>query len=83
MFLSCLFKDGKEYASMKVCKFTSMQNKYANMQVFKQILARVCGVPVGWRSGGRLASTLVATINVIIFSFFFSLLSTFLIEKTY
>ena len=29
-------------------------------------LAQVCGVPVDWRSGGRLATTLVATINVII-----------------
>ena len=38
-------------------------------------LARACGVPVGGRSGGRLATTLVATINVIIFffSFLFSL----------
>ena len=31
------------------------------------LLARACGVPVGRRSGGRLAMTLVATINVIIF----------------
>merc|ERR1712013_330460 len=30
-------------------------------------LVRACGVPVGRRSGGRLAMTLVATINVIIF----------------
>ena len=54
------------------------------------LLARACGVPVGRRSGGRLATTLVATINVVIFSFsflfsFFSFLfsspsSTFLIE---
>ena len=35
-------------------------------QVQKQ-LARACGVPVGRRSGGRLATTLVDTINVIIF----------------
>ena len=35
------------------------------------ILARAVGVPVGQRSGGRLATTLMAiTINVIIFSFF-------------
>ena len=34
-------------------------------------LARACGVPVGRHSGGRLATTLVATINVIIFSFLF------------
>ena len=33
------------------------------------ILARVCGVQVGWRLGSRLASTLVATKNYIIFSF--------------
>ena len=45
-----------------ICKFN---NKV-------QLLARACGVPVGLRSGGRLAMTLVATINVIIFfSFFF------------
>jgi len=37
-------------------------------------LARACGVPVGRRSGGRLAMTLVATINVIIFFFLFSFL---------
>ena len=48
-------------------------------------LARACGVPVGRRSGGRLAMTLVATINVIIFFFLFFLFfsspsSTFLIE---
>ena len=38
-------------------------------------LARACGVPVGRCSGGRLAITLVATINVIIFFFFFFLFS--------
>merc|ERR1712013_219150 len=37
-------------------------------------LVRACGVPVGRRSGGRLAMTLVATINVIIFFFLFSFL---------
>ena len=37
-----------------------------------QLLAWACSVPVGRRSGGRLATTLVATINVIIFSFFYS-----------
>ena len=36
----------------------------------KPFLARVCGIPVSQHSGGRLAMTLVATINVIIFSFF-------------
>ena len=44
------------------------------------LLARACGVPVGRRSGGRLAMTLVAIINVIIFFFLFSPSSTFLIE---
>ena len=34
------------------------------------ILARACGIPVGRRSGGRLPTTLVATINVIIFHCF-------------
>ena len=45
------------------------------------ILARACGVPVGRRSGGRLAMTLVA-INYIIFFLlvFFPPSSTFLIE---
>ena len=37
------------------------------------ILARSCGIPVGRRSGGQLAMTLVATINVIIFFFLFLL----------
>ena len=47
-----------------------------------RFLARACGVPVSRRSGGRLAMTLVATINVILFFsfFFFFLSSTFLIE---
>ena len=40
------------------------------------VLARACGVPVGRRSGGRLAMTLVASINVIIF-FLFSFLFFF------
>ena len=39
----------------------------------KGLLARSCGVPVGRRSGGRLAMTLVATINVIIFFIFYFL----------
>ena len=33
-------------------------------------LARACGIPVGRRLGGRLAMTLVATINIILFHFF-------------
>ena len=42
------------------------------------LLARECGVPVGRRSDGRLAMTLVATINVIIFHFpFFPFFSSF------
>ena len=40
-------------------------------------LARAVGVPVGRCSGGRLATTLVATINDVIFSFSFFLLSVF------
>ena len=47
-------------------------------ELFSGILARACGVPVGRRSGGRLAMTEVATINVIIFSLFFSFFSLFL-----
>ena len=39
------------------------------------LLSRACCVPVGRRSGGRLATTLVATKNdIILFSFFFSFL---------
>ena len=44
------------------------------------ILARAVGVPVGRRSGGRLATTLVATKNVIIFFFFSPPSLPFLIE---
>ena len=33
------------------------------------VLSRAVGAPVGRRSGGRLATTLVATINVIIHFF--------------
>ena len=45
-----------------------------------KVLARACGVPGIRRSGGRLVMTLVATINVIIFFFFSSPSSIFLIE---
>merc|ERR1711954_369038 len=45
--------------------------------IHSHILARACGIPVGWRSGGRLAMTLMATINVIIFFFFFFFLFFF------
>ena len=47
------------------------------------VLARAVGVPVSRRSGGRLATTLVATINVIISLIFFPIFSPsrpFLIE---
>ena len=40
--------------------------------IMAKFLARACGLPVGRRSGGWLALTLVATINVIIFHFPFS-----------
>ena len=46
-------------AALFYCSFSSLQ------------LARACGVPVGRRSGCRLATTLVATKNDIIFSFLF------------
>merc|ERR1712013_262122 len=46
-------------------------------------LVRACGVPVGRRSGGRLAMTLVATINVIIFFFFFLFFLFFLFSVVY
>ena len=35
----------------------------------QKLLARACGVPVGWRSGSRLATMLVAAKNDILFSF--------------
>ena len=61
-----------------------MQNNGIHYQklLIYNVLARACGFPVGRCSGGRLATTLVATINVIIFSFLFfsSPSSTFLIE---
>ena len=44
------------------------------------ILAQAVGVPVGWCSGGQLAMLLVATINVIIFSIFFSQSRPYLME---
>ena len=37
------------------------------LALFSSILARAVGVAVGRRSGGRLATTLVATKNVFIF----------------
>ena len=42
--------------------------KFLTAKVLK--LARSVGVPVGWHSGGQLATTLVATINNIISPFF-------------
>ena len=45
------------------------------------ILTQAVCVPVGRRSGGQLAMTLVATINIIIFSFFFSFLFSFLLRR--
>ena len=41
-----------------------------SLLVTDPLLARAYGVPVGRRSGGGLAMTLVASINVIIFFFF-------------
>ena len=40
-------------------------------------LAQAVSVPVGWPSGGRLATRLVATINIIVFSPFYSSVGTF------
>ena len=53
--------------------------RYAQGSILLQELARVCGVPVCRRLGSRLATTLVATKNDIIYFFFF-LSSTFLTE---
>ena len=67
-----------------------IRNLTQQAKLWVQKLARACDVPVGRRSGGQLAMTLVAIINVIIFFSFFSFLffsfffsspsSTFLIE---
>ena len=72
---------------LTVGELSCLNGKANNLRIFccsMRKLARACGVPVGRCSGGRLAMTLVATINVIIFSFlfsfFFSPSSTFLIE---
>ena len=46
-------------------------------------LARAVGVPVSRRTGGQLATTLVATINVIIFFHFFCPSRPFLIEGVF
>ena len=43
--------------------------------IFIDKLGQAVGVPVGRRSGGRLAMTLVATINIIITIFFFPFFS--------
>ena len=48
-------------------KDNKLQRCY-NTMLLKQ-LARACGVPVGWRSGSRLATMLVAAKNNILFSF--------------
>ena len=48
--------------------------------VLKRVLARVCGVIVGRRLGGRLSTMIVATINDILF-FLFSFLSLYIFLK--
>ena len=56
------------------------QNQHLSLTSLSFILAQVVGTPVGRHSGGQLAMTLVAVKNDIIFSLFFSLSSTFLID---
>ena len=51
--------------------YNQIQFVAQNLPTIDTKLARACGVPVGRRSDGRLATTLVATINVIIFFPFF------------
>ena len=52
-----------------LCRFFH-HTHLATMVIGCVILAQACGVPVGRRSGGRLVTTLVSTINVIISLFF-------------
>ena len=59
--LNTLMADG-------VLERINLLNTYCSKQL---LLARACSIPVGRLSGGRLATTLVATKNDIVFSFFF------------
>ena len=53
-----------QYADLSTTFYTSKHMKLIK-DLFLQ-LARAVGVPVGWCSGGRLATILVATLNDII-----------------
>ena len=60
----------KKYLTVYWSNQCFFQTKLWDIQQESAILARACGVSVGRRSGGRLATTLVATKNDILFSFF-------------
>ena len=65
------------YQSIKtIQKVTASCILFVFNLIYHKILARVVSVPVGRRSGVRLATTLVATINNIIFFFIFAKLSS-------
>ena len=68
-FIKCKEADGPEgkVGGGRICVCNNGEKRVC----LKKLLARGCGIPVGRRSGGRLATTLVAIINVIIFSFLF------------
>ena len=63
---------GQKSLTRRKPKFTRFLEAIASLEVMfslshslsRSILARVVGVPVGWRSGGRLATMLVATKNI-------------------
>ena len=67
-FIKCKEADGPEG---KVGGGLCVCNNGEKRVCLKKLLAQACGIPVGRRSGGRLAMTLVATINVIILFLFF------------
>ena len=48
----------------------SRNSEYMDISFLKILLAREVGIPDGQRLGGQLVTTLVATINIIIFHFF-------------
>ena len=65
-FIKCKEADGPEgkVGGGRICVCNNGEKRVC----LKKLLAQACGIPVGRRSSSRLATTLVATINAIIFS---------------